>query len=159
MNRKPRLAALAASALAVGVGTVAAPAALAPAQAASCQKVNEWCKIPGKKGVKASAAVVKNDHDVNKAAGVIKIQHTGKKTSDKAYVSYRPAGGRFGVGRAAWYGGPQLSPGGQNSYWWDFFYYSAWEPYAFEFRICIADAGFDTCGDKLTIKDPKNSPF
>lgn len=152
-NRTVRLTALGG----VAVALVMAPLAT-PATAAECQFENRWCSVPQKKGVAASAAVVKNDHNVNKAVGRISIKHSGQRTRDKTYVKWRPSGSRFGVGPLAWTYGPRVSPGGRASYWWDY-YYSGLEPYAFEFRICLADRGPDTCGTRLKIKDPKTPRF
>jgi hypothetical protein len=146
------------STLAVGAITLAI-AVVAPgtiAHAAQCQVENKWCTVPSKDSLKGSAAVVKNDHSAHKAAGKIYLKNKGTKCG---YISWRPSGSRFGTGRAAWTGGPKVCPGGTNDSWWDYYYYPVLQPYAFEFRICTERRGPDSCGSKLTIKDPKNSPF
>jgi hypothetical protein len=42
---------------------------------------------------------------------------------------------------------------------WDYYYYPALEPYAFEFRICLSKRGLDPCGSKLKNKEPPSRPY
>ena len=147
--------ALLAAVVALG-GQAPSPAVAVPARDTTEQGYGRWFEIPGKGGVRAFASLEVNDHNVKKAAGLISIKNLDGK---KAYVSYRPSGSRFGVGRAAWLSGPEIRSGTRYKYWWDYYYYRALEPYAFEFRICLSKRGLDSCGGKLKIKEPPSRPF
>jgi hypothetical protein len=152
-----RAARVALLAVVVGIsGQSQASAAALSGKDTTQQGYGQWFTIPTKGKVRAFASLEVNDHSVKKAAGLISIKNLNGK---KAYVSYRPSGSRFGVGRKAWTAGPEIRPGSQYKYWWDYYYYPGLEPYAFEFRICLSKRGLDPCGAKLKIKEPPSRRF